>query len=255
MIVAEPRRVQFLSSPLLEECPAVRFSGIAFPAFIRYTNDPTMATFAVRDGATFVFIGDSITDCGRRDTQAPFGNGYARMAIDLITARYPERRITFVNEGISGNTVLELRNRWHDDVLRHKPDWLSIKIGINDLHRRFNPNIEKVPPDRYETLYREILDRTRAATKAKIVLIDPFYISNDSDSASLRAEVLKMLPQYIARVEKLAREYKTLRVRTHEAFQRQLRHRPADRFCPEPVHPFASGHMVIALELLKVLGW
>lgn len=35
----------------------------------------------------------------------------------------------------------------------------------------------------------------------------------------------------------------------------QLKHRPADIFCPEPVHPYLSGHLVIALGLLEVLGW
>jgi lysophospholipase L1-like esterase len=211
--------------------------------------------FAVQDGETFVFVGDSITDCGRRDAQAPYGIGYAKITIDLITARHPERRIRFFNEGIGGNTVLDLRNRWHDDVLRHKPDWLSIKIGINDLHRRFNPNAEQIPPDRYETLYREILDRTRAQTKAKIVLIEPFYISTDAKSGSFRSQVLGLLPEYIARVRKLSKEYGTRLVRTHDAFQEQLGYRPADRFCPEPVHPFPSGHAVIAWELLKALGW
>ena len=214
-----------------------------------------MKNFPVKDGQTFVFIGDSITDCGRRDSQAPYGNGYAKMAIDLITARYPERRITFFNEGISGDTVLGLRGRWHDDVLRHEPDWVSIKIGINDLHRKFDPNAEQLPPDRYETLYREILDITRAKTKAKMVLIDPFYISTDTKSGSFRSQVLELLPRYIDVVHKMAKEYGALVVHTHEAFQKQLRHRPADRFCPEPVHPWPSGHLVIAHELSKVLGW
>jgi lysophospholipase L1-like esterase len=214
-----------------------------------------MKSFQVRDGQTLLFVGDSITDCGRRDSQAPFGNGYVKMMIDLITARYPARRIKFINEGISGNTVEELRNRWHDDVLRHKPDWLTIKIGINDLHRNFNKNAVQIPPDRYETLYREILDRTREHTKAKIVLMDPFYISADKNSQGLRSEVLRWLPKYLAVVEKLAKEFGTLRVKTHDAFQEQLHHKPADHFCPEPVHPWPSGHMVIAHEVLKVLGW
>ncbi len=228
---------------------------LAIVALVGYATPP-MSNFKVRDGEKFVFIGDSITDCARRGTAAPFGdNGYVKLAIDLITARYPERQITFFNEGIGGNTVLDLRNRWHDDVLRHKPDWVSIKIGINDLHRKFNPNMEQIPPDKFETLYREVLDTTRAKTKAKVVLIDPFYISTDGNSRSFRAEVLKLLPRYLAVVNKLSKEYRTLHVRTHEAFQRQLRYRPADRFCPEPVHPWVSGHMVIAQELLKVLGW
>jgi len=94
-----------------------------------------MGDFLFKDGQTVVFIGDSITDCGRRGPDAPYGNGYVKLAVDLITAKYPERRITFLNEGIGGNTVEDLRNRWHDDVLRHRPDWVSVMVGINDLHR------------------------------------------------------------------------------------------------------------------------
>ena len=51
----------------------------------------TPDTFLLRHGQTLVFIGDSITDCGRRDHAFPFGGGYIRFAIDLITARHPGR--------------------------------------------------------------------------------------------------------------------------------------------------------------------
>src|SRR4051812_47492548 len=101
-------------------------------------------TFLIQDTQTVVFAGDSITDCGRRAEHAPFGSGYVRQTIDLITARYPERRITFWNEGIGGNTVEDLRNRWLDDVIRHQPDWLCVKIGINDLHRTLRSTPEAV---------------------------------------------------------------------------------------------------------------
>jgi lysophospholipase L1-like esterase len=212
-----------------------------------------MSDLAFQDGQTVVFIGDSITDCGRRDNQFPFGNGYVRQAIDLITARYPERSIRYHNKGIGGNTVEDLRNRWHDDVLRIAPDWLTIKIGINDLHRNFGN--EDFSPSRYESLYREILDLTKERTSAQVVLIDPFYISTDADSGGGRSRVLAALPGYLDVVERLAEEYGTRHVRTHEAFREQLKYRPADAFCPEPVHPNAGGHMVIAHELLKALDW
>jgi len=215
-----------------------------------------MSDFKIQDGQTVVFIGDSITDCGRRATEAPYGNGYVKLAIDLITARYPERRIRYFNEGIGGNTVEDLRNRWHDDVLVHKPDWVTIKIGINDLHRSLTAQPTAIPPEKFEQLYREILDLTRAETSAQIVLIDPFYISTDYKTGSFRTMVLKMLPEYLAVVEKLANEYQVAgHVKTHERFAEQLRYRPADVFCPEPVHPFLSGHIVIALALLEELGW
>jgi lysophospholipase L1-like esterase len=212
-----------------------------------------MSGFAIQDGQRVVFIGDSITDCGRRGEAAPFGNGYVQAAIDLITARYPERRISYVNTGIGGNTVADLHGRWDADALAHRPDWLSIKIGINDLHRSLDNTPQAIPPDRYETLYREILSRARQETAARLVLIDPFYIS--MATTGREAEVLRRLRDYLDVVHRLAEEFGATSVRTHEVFQEQLRYRPASDFCPEPVHPNLSGHVVIAHALLKALNW
>ncbi|HIE25925.1 TPA: GDSL family lipase [Candidatus Poribacteria bacterium] len=213
-----------------------------------------MDNFLFQDGQKVVFIGDSITDCGRRGNFAPFGNGYVKFAIDLITARYPERHITYFNEGIGGNTVLDLHNRWNSDVLAHKPDWLTVKIGINDLHRTLGQT-QALPSEKYEQLYREILQLAREQTQARLVLIDPFYVSAETDTNTQQGLVLSMLTGYLDVVEKLAKEFDALHVYTHEKFQGQLRHRPAGHFCPEPVHPYLSGHIIIALALLEALGW
>lgn len=213
-----------------------------------------MSTFLWQDGQTVVLTGDSITDCGRRGDQAPYGNGYVARAIELVGARYPERKINFINTGISGNTVQNLRDRWQDDVLNFKPDWVTIKIGINDLHRTLAETPEATPPDVYEKTYRGILQRTRDAG-AKVVLIDPFFISLETGNDSFRKKVLDFLPEYLGIVENLSKEFETLHVYTHQLFMEQLKHRPAEYFCPEPVHPYTSGHIVIAHGLLKTLGW
>lgn len=213
-----------------------------------------MSELLWQDGQTVVFAGDSITDTGRRTDNAPFGAGYVRQTIELITARYPERRLNYFNEGIGGNTVVDLQDRWHDDVLRHEPDWVTIKIGINDLHRFLRQVETQVSPELFEEGYRDILTRTQA-TGARIVLIDPFYISSDKESGHNRARVLELIPQYIGIVQKMVKEFDTLHVATHDLFKRQLEFRPADFFCPEPVHPCASGHLVIAHGLLQTIGW
>ena len=41
-----------------------------------------MKNFAISDGDTILFIGDSITDCGRRDTHVPLGDGYASIFLN-----------------------------------------------------------------------------------------------------------------------------------------------------------------------------
>ena len=81
-------------------------------------------TTQIRNGQKIVFIGDSITDCGRRDAQRPLGAGYVKLFADLMIIREPAKRITIINKGIGGDNVLGLRNRWTDDVLRNRPDWL-----------------------------------------------------------------------------------------------------------------------------------
>src|SRR3712207_9245052 len=64
--------------------------------------------------------------------------------------------------------------------------WLSIKIGINDLHRSLDATPAAVPPERYEQLYRECLQLAQSQTKARLIMIDPFYISTDRESGSRR---------------------------------------------------------------------
>ena len=57
-----------------------------------------MNDLVFQSGQTVLFIGDSITDCGRRQDQEQLGNGYVRKVTELITAKYPHRDISYVNK-------------------------------------------------------------------------------------------------------------------------------------------------------------
>ncbi len=213
-------------------------------------------SFKIEAGSKVLFTGDSITDAGRRGERAPLGGGYVKMINDLIMAKYPDHALQVTNTGISGNTVRDLANRWTDDVINHAPDWLSIMIGINDVHR-WMANIEgqSVSAAEYEPLYREILDRVKASTTAQIVLIEPFYMSIDCHPGAQRTRVLENLTPYRDIAAKLAREYGTYYVPFHAMFQKLLANYAADEFCPEPVHPHGTGHLVMAHEWLKTLDF
>lgn len=213
-----------------------------------------MGDFAVQDGQTLLFIGDSITDCGRRGTEAPLGNGYVRFVSEMATARYPDRMINIINKGIGGNRVTDLRERWHDDVLVHKPDWLSIKIGINDLHSHLRGAEGGVSPELFEEKYDSILKETRQALGCPTLLISPFYISRSSAGQTTRRQVLDLLPRYIDVVYRMSKRYGARLVRTQDIFQRHLQYRDADTFCPEPVHPHHAGHMIIAEAVMDALA-
>jgi lysophospholipase L1-like esterase len=201
----------------------------------------------IQSGQTVLFIGDSITDCGRCGAEQPLGNGYVKIFRDLLVIREPQKRVTIINKGIGGDNAPGLRNRWADDVLRHRPDWLSIKIGINDLHSHLPDQQKGISPQSYAEAYQAILERTRAKLpQCRILLIDPFYISTETAPDSWRRRVLDLLPAYLAVVHQLSRKFKTRLIRTHELFGARLKYHDPDTFCPEPVHPNLVGHLLIA---------
>jgi acyl-CoA thioesterase-1 len=212
--------------------------------------------FAVKPKQTVLFTGDSITDRGRRMEFAPLGNGYVKMVSDLIKAKYPKLQIDVINTGVSGDTACHMFHRWSDDVIRHQPDWLSIMIGINDVHRwRADPTLDEFSPDGYFKYYDAVVSRAVKETKAKIILLDPFYISNDRAADSGRSLILHHLPKYHKIVASLAAQHKTRHVKLHAVFAKLLQHNPPDRFCPEPIHPHESGHLVMAYQWLSAMGW
>ena len=214
-----------------------------------------MGHFWIEDGETILFIGDSITDCGRRNTEMPLGNGYVRTFSELTTARFPEINITYINKGIGGNRVTDLRDRWTDDVVYHRPDRLSVKIGINDLHSHLRSADEAVSPELFSETYESILDRNRNEVGCPVLLITPFYISTEHTLDTLRGRVKSLLPKYIDIVEDMSVKYDTRLINLQKIFEAQLMYRDAESFCPEPVHPNRAGHIVIADALLDELSY
>src|SRR5690349_8764111 len=116
----------------------------------------------IADNATVLFQGDSITDAGRRESSDGMGFGYANLAAAWFSALYPEKRVRFINRGISGNRAADLVARWKADCLDLKPDWVSILIGINDTWRRYDSG-DATSVEVYEANYRNILTQTQAS--------------------------------------------------------------------------------------------
>ena len=221
---------------------------------------PKMAT-ELKTNETILFIGDSITDCGRMDLNwKPYGTGYVGLFADLLTVREPEKAVTVINTGIGGHTVADLRDRWIDDALSHKPDWISVKIGINDCNQHLGSQDQHSPqsPEAYDETYDQILSSAKSALPdVKLLLIDPFYGSLDLEGNvddSYCAVVHQALPRYIQTCDRLGEKYNTRRVKTHDLFHEQFKHQhPGVYFPTEPVHPNRTGHMLIAEAVYDAL--
>lgn len=131
-------------------------------------------TLPFEKGSHVLFIGDSITDAGRLTDKPPYGGGYVSLIQALVTAEAPELGLRWSNRGISGNTVRDLAGRWQADVLDERPDWLCVKIGINDCWRGVEGKTEEaVPVGEFQETLAALLDRAVAATGCRVVLATP----------------------------------------------------------------------------------
>jgi lysophospholipase L1-like esterase len=177
----------------------------------------------------------------------------------MLSVREPRKKITVINTGIGGNTVEDLRSRWFDDTLSFQPDWLSVKIGINDCHRWVAEKRELQSPAKFAEIYDEILSLTvKKLPGIKILLIDPFYAGLDDGKEipeSYRGKVFKIFSEYLKTVEAMTKKYKTLHVRTQSIFLEHFKYQSPTVFFPnEPVHPNSAGHTLIAEEVFKALS-
>ncbi len=198
-----------------------------------------------------LFIGDSITDAGRRDINIPWGLGYVSIVRDCLLAHYPERKLQLLNQGVSGNTTRDLRARWQPDVIAHQPDWLVIKIGINDVWRSFSGNAdEAVELAEYTENMHQLLDQTCTQTQASLILITPYLIEADRQQPMRAA-----MDRYAAVVKALAAEYTAVLVDTQAAFDQALQHTQPEDWADDQIHPNSLGNTVIALAFLRAIGF
>src|SRR6186713_1272619 len=78
--------------------------------------------FALRDGDTVVFLGDSITAA----------RTYGKLIENYTLLRFPDRKVRFVNAGVGGDTAAGGLKRLDRDVFAHKPTVLVVAYGVND---------------------------------------------------------------------------------------------------------------------------
>ena len=201
---------------------------------------------------TLLFVGDSITDCGRdRDSGgSDLGAGYVAQVHALLGAHHPQARVRFLNTGISGNRVTDLERRWDQDVLAHRPDWVSLMIGINDVWRQFDdPLSEQVSQQAYTEKLEALIQRTLPTVEGMIVLSPFFLETNKADP--MRA----MMDRYRAAVRVVAERNGVRFVDIQAAFDTWLCHNPTQLLCGDRVHPNPVGHNIIASALLNALGF
>ncbi len=207
----------------------------------------------LKSNHTIVFIGDSITDAGRLERPyRPFGYGYVRFITNWLHAKHPENQFNIINTGISGNSIRDLNRRWERDCLAHKPDILSIMIGINDVCRQYNDSLsDPALLDEYELTYKQLLSTVKENLNCQLVLIEPFLFCEDLDNPAYMT-----LMDYIQSVHAMAKNFEAVIVPLQKQIDRTLKKVPAKKWSDDMVHPYLWAHAWIAqrwLEATKLL--
>jgi len=190
-----------------------------------------------------VFQGDSITDCNRdRSVPASLGEGYVKMTCENLPPEWET-----INRGISGNRVYDLEARWDQDCLDHKPDLVTILIGINDTWRRYDSNIAS-PVAEFEGSLNRISKRV-VDSGAKLILLEPFVLPIPADRIAWRED----LDPRIQAVRRVATSYADAFVPFDGIFAASSCRLPMAELAHDGVHPSELGHRLMAAHLLAAI--
>jgi len=190
-----------------------------------------------------VFIGDSVTDCGRL-IEPPYGDGYV-----FNIANSGRLSGEIINVGTSGHRLIDLENRWNTDVLAHHPTLVSVAIGINDTWRRYDDN-DPTSVEAFEESYRRVLTATKAQGNPDLVLCEPFLLAVRDEMNTWRED----LDPKIAVVHKLAAEFNAKLVPFDQRFNDLAREMSMSELADDGIHPSKLGHQIMADLWLRNVG-
>ena len=213
--------------------------------------------FALRDGETVVFYGDSITA----------QRLYTKDVEEFVLTRYPQMHIHFVNAGVPGDTAGggytgTMAERVARDVAPYQPGMITVMLGMNDGGWGYG-SPEQIEAD-FKTKYSALLHQLRnAAPDAAFTLI----CTTPYDEITHGTE----FPGYSHMVERLAADVAQIGsemqasavqpvfvVDFHGPMVNALLRAKADNpeiaplFIPDRIHPSPAGHWIMAAALLSV---
>jgi acyl-CoA thioesterase-1 len=135
-----------------------------------------------------VIIGDSNTHSQRNYTSDGLGNGYVRLIHERLTnkKRVDGLNYVVVNQGVRGDGIRDIANRWQKDVIGENPDVLCVAIGINDATGKRLTNEE------FEHTYTELLQRARQVNPALRIMLMEIFLVGSGPEWLPEAELLRL---------------------------------------------------------------
>ncbi|MBQ6329235.1 MAG: hypothetical protein IJI35_09505, partial [Kiritimatiellae bacterium] len=195
----------------------------------------------IKNGDTLVFMGDSITQFGK-DTV----DGYLRLVVQGLAAN--NINVTWYGVGISGQTAVQMKNRFQNDVVAKSPNVCTIFAGVNDCGSNWPDNTSSTPDD--------VAAMADMAINAGItpVLLSPTGVNGEGFKQNVC--------DYAAAVKSIATARNIPYAETYEAFRacvedaanpviNQFGHKATK----DGTHMDVVGNRIIAREVLKAFGF
>lgn len=218
----------------------------AAPALAQEPEKDDGKHFFFKDGDVVVIMGDSITE------QHLYSN-YLEM---WSVVRFPKRKLTFRNVGISGDRSPGGNSRFKRDVLAHRGSVLTVDFGMNDgNYQKFNEAAFQT----YMKGLQGIADQAKAA-KVRVAWITPQPREDRAEGPLLR--------DYNETLERFSDGVREIAFRNDGQF--------VDQFHPylavlararandakninitggDAVHPGPAGQVIMAAAILKGLDF
>ena len=193
-------------------------------------------------------LGDSITAGGVRP------DGYVTLLDQMLTKNHPDKKITVIGAGISGNKVPDLQKRLQKDVLAKKPTLVVIYIGINDVWHGLKNPANGTSKEAFRNGLNEIIDKIQA-TGSRVILCTPSVIGEKKPGTN---EADTKLDEYAAISRDVAEKQGIPLCDLREAFQSYLtKKNPEDKdrgiLTGDGVHLTKLGNKFVAETMAEMI--
>jgi len=207
-------------------------------------------------GDRVCFVGNSITA----------GGGFHHNISLYYTTRFPDQPITFINCGVPGDQCDNVLRRMDSDILIHHPTHAVIKLGMNDVMRKYygalpinnadtlrlRENAINTYKVKFDSIVNIFLKRNIKVILQKPTIYDQTAVIKRENNFGVN-DALKTCADYI---QTLADKYQlpvvdywTMMNNINSDLQKK--DPGATIIGQDRVHPGADGHLIMAYQFLK----
>lgn len=226
----------------------MKISFLIASALLLVSLASSRADFALRDGDTMVFLGDSITAARQ----------YSKVIETYTLLRFPERKIRFVNAGQGGETANGSLARLDQAVFGEGATVVTVAYGVNDIG--WGTRADAAHKQEYLDAIAELIERCQKRG-VRVFICSAAITAEDPDKAE-QGFLQKMCDEGLAVAKSKGAGAIDVQ-RTMRAAQRRVlavnarkpaREKPDRLHVDDGVHLNELGQLAMGFAILKGLG-